>query len=424
MSAAATQRPSRPRGLASGGFTLLELLISVAIFSILGGTAVFMMRQGAQMFSVGARDSELADRQDTLLPEVLADLQRIALPDSLDPPIVPSEEMLEPGMPKPAPPPPVGVRLRAGTVLLRDQADPGLKGYPCPYVAFVVHTGDEANDPRLRTAGDPVRAGETAKPYTKPELERATAGTVFKATGGLMTVCWLAVPLDAARPSVLTLFRGFQSPVGGPDSLLEPASFDTLAEVRARFEKKHEGVLHFAVTWRRAGVRDWEAGTDRGGGEDVPYVGPVWDSTRALDKSWPLFRDPASLGDPSDDLFPQYARLEATLIPPVLGGYKRGDTRLSDTVPAEATRLPVESLEPLLGRASGPRFLKVGTEWMRYDATRIDPVGLTVTVERGERGTGKQSHDVGADVWVGQAATTVMALPAWRDRTFRAGGGR
>ena len=179
----------------------------------------------------------------------------------------------------------MAVRLRSGTVVLRDQADPTLKGYPCPYIAFVIQhrrRGPRRAPAHRRATCRPT--GEQAKPYTKAELEKSSAATVFKPTGGLMTVCWIAVPLDAARPSVLTLFRGFQSPVGGADSLLDPASFDTLAELRSRFERKHEGVLHFAVTWRRAGVKDWNAGTDRGGGDDTPYVGPVWDSTRALDR--------------------------------------------------------------------------------------------------------------------------------------------
>jgi prepilin-type N-terminal cleavage/methylation domain-containing protein len=414
-------RACRPPASSVGGFTLLELLVAVAIFSILGSSAVFMMRQAANMFSVGARDTEMSDRQDTLLPEVMADLARLAIPDGFDPPILPQEDGSGQA---PLPPAPVVVRLRSGTVVLRDQADPTLKGYPCPYIAFVILTGDEAHDARLKTAGDLPASGEQAKPYTKSELEKSSAVTVFKPTGGLMTVCWIAAPMDAQRPSVLTLFRGFQSPVGGNDSLLDPASFDTVAELRARFEKKHEGVLHFAVTWRRAGVSDWNAGTDKGSGDDTPYVGPVWDSTRALEKTWPLFREPASLSDPSDDLFPQFARLEAALIPPALGGYKRGDTQLTESLSVDSVRVGVAALDTLLAPGGGERFLKIGTEWMRYDATRIDPVAGTVPVERGQRGTTRTAHEAGAEVWVGQAATTAFPLPVWRDRTFRRGGGR
>ena len=297
-----------------------------------------------------------------------------------------------------------------------------MKTIACPYLAFVIHTGDEVNHARLRAAGDAPGTGETARSYVKSELDKAGAGTVFKPTGGLMAICWIAVPLDPLRPSVLTLFRGFQSPLGGPDSLLEPASFDTLEEVRARFEKKHEGVLHFAVTWRRAGVTTWEAGSDRGAGDDTPYVGPVWDSTRALERTWPLFREPASLNDPSDDLFPQYARLEATLIPPALGGYKRGDTRLTAAIAQDAGRLGVEKLEPLMAPGAPSRYLKIGTEWLGYDATTVDAVRNEVSVERGRRGTVRAGHEAGEEVWVGNATTTVLALPAWRDRTFRKGG--
>ncbi len=413
---------SRCRARPRAGFTLLELMLAMSIFAILGGTAVYMMRQGASMFGAGARDSEMADRQDTLLPEVIADLARLALPDGFDPPALPPSEDDLAGSAPPPPPPPVAVRLRSGSITLRDQGDPLLKTVPCPYIAFVIHTGDEVNHARLRTAGDAPTTGETARPYVKAELDKAGAATVFKPTGGLMAVCWIAVPLDPTRPSVLTLFRGFQSPLGGADSLLEPASFDTLEEVRARFERKHEGVLHFAVTWRRAGVTTWEAGSDRGGGDDTPYVGPVWDSTRALERTWPLYREPASLNDASDDLFPQYARLEATLIPPALGGYKRGDTRLTGALAQDTGRLGVERLEPLLAPGGQARYLKIGTEWLGYDAATVDAVRNEVSVERGRRGTTRAAHEAGEEVWVGNASTTVMGLPAWRDRTFRKGG--
>ena len=404
------------------GFTLLELMLAMSIFAILGGTAVYMMRQGASMFGAGARDSEMADRQDTLLPEVMADLARLALPDSFDPPALPPSEDDLAGSAPPPPPPPVPIRVRSGSITLRDQGDPLLKTIACPYIAFVIHTGDEVNHARLRAAGDAPVSGETARPYVKAELDKAGAATVFQPTGGLMAVCWIGVPLDATRPSVLTLFRGFQSPLGGADSLLEPASFDTLQEVLARFEKKHEGVLHFAVTWRRAGVTSWEAGSDRGGGDDTPYVGPVWDSTRALERTWPLFREPASLNDSSDDLFPQYARLEATLIPPALGGYTRGDTRLTAALAQDTGRLSVERLEPLLAPGGKERFLKIGSEWLGYDAGSVDAVRNEVSVVRGQRGSARASHEAGEEVWVGNASTTVMALPAWRDRTFRKGG--
>lgn len=402
------------------GFTLLELLIAMTVFAVLGTAAVVMMRQGATLFSAGTRENELSDRQDTLLPELVADLSRLTIPDSFDPPAPPpTAEQLGSGRPPP-PPAPVEERLRSGTVLLTEAADATLRSQPCTYLAFVVTTGDEAHDPRLVRAGDPAPVGETPKPYVKGEVDVAGRDTIFRATGGKMEVLWIAVPLDPRYPGMLTLFRGYRTPVGGAETLLDPANFNTLTKIRARCDVRHEGVVHLGVTWRRVTATGWDPLIGRGGvGDDVPYVGPAWDSTRALDRSWPLFREPASLGDPSDDLFPQYVRLEGTLVGPGPGGYGKGETRLASAVAQDDARLPLESVEPLFGPGPQVRFLKVGAEWMTYDVRRIDMEKREVTVERGQRGTVKASHDAMDDVYVGQASSTVLALPVFRDFTMR-----
>ncbi len=403
------------------GFTLLELLIAMTIFAILGTSAVVMMRQGATLFTAGTRENELSDRQDTLLPELARDLARLAIPDSFDPPPpVPTAEQLGGARPPP-PPPPVEERLRSGTVRLTEAADATLRSHPCPYLAFVVSTGEEAHDPRLVRAGDPVAPGQAPKPYVKGEVDKADRDTVFHATGGRMEVLWIAVPLDPAHPAVLSLFRGYRSPVGGAESLLDPANFNTLTKIRARCDLRHEGVLHLGITWRRVTARDWQEVAGRGAGGDVAYVGPAWDSTRALDKDWPLFVGLPSLSDPSDDLFPQYVRLEGTLAAPGPGGYGKGETRLSAPAAADEARLAVENVDALLGPGPQVRHLKVDAEWMLYDVRRVDPTRREVTVERGARGTPKAAHDAMADVHVGQASSAEIQLPVFRDFTLRRG---
>jgi hypothetical protein len=233
--------------------------------------------------------------------------------------------------------------------------------------------------------------------------------------------------MDARYPGLLSVFRGYRAPVGGADSLLDPANFDSITKIRAKFDLRHEGVLHFAVTWRRVTADSWDM--SRGAGEDTPYVGPVWDSTRALaGKDWPLHKGPASLADPSDDWFPQYVRLEATVAPAGFQGYGRGEVRLAASVVSEDLRLTLDVLQPLLGPGPPtPRWIKVDHEWMVYDARRVDIDKREVPVERGQRGTTKAAHSESADAYVGQSATEVLRLPVWRDRTVRrapAGGGR
>jgi prepilin-type N-terminal cleavage/methylation domain-containing protein len=401
------------------GFTLLELLIAMSVFAMLGTAAVVLMRQGAGMFAAGAKQNELADRQDAFLPELRADLLRLTVPDSLDPPVQPPDEKaLGSAVPPPAPPP-VGVRLRSGMLVLREPADTSLKTHPCTYLAFVIGTGDEGHDPVLRTAGDPTATGDAPKPFAKNEVDKAASGVVFQATGGLMEVCWIAVPLDPRYPSVLSVFRGYRAPVGGTESLLDPANFDSIAKIRARFDLRQEGVIHFAVTWRRVTATTWEDSGARGVGDDVAYVGPVWDSSRALERTWPLFRHPTSLPDPSDDVFPQYVKIEATVTPAGPFGYGRGETRLLAGVGTDEVRLTLGSLEPLTGPGGPERFLKIDGEWMGYDPTKVDITTGEVLVQRGRRGTVKAGHEADAEVYVGEAAGEVIRLPVFLDRTIR-----
>lgn len=402
-------------------FTLLELLIAMSIFAILGTSAVVMMRQGATLFSAGTRENELSDRQDTLLPEIAADLARLQIPDSFDPvPPPPTAEQLGGARPPP-PPPPVTEVLRSGFQRLREAASTELRSYPCPYLAFVISTGDEGHDARLRRAGDPVPPNDAPKPFVKAEVDKAGRDTIFRATGGTLEVCWIAVPLDPRYPGMLSLFRGYRAPAGGPESLLDPSNFDTLTEIRQRFDLRHEGLLHLGITWRRATAPSWDPTPGRGSG-DTPYVGPWWDSTRGFqpfEREWPLFREAASLRDPSDDLFPQYVRLEATLAPPGFSGWGQGETRLRTPIAVEDAALELESVTPLLGPGPDRALLKVGTEWMAYSRSRVDSDARKVPVERGQRGSAKAAAGVDAHVYVGQSSSMVVPLPVWRDLTMR-----
>lgn len=400
------------------GFTLLELLIAMSVFAMLGTAAIVLMRQAANIFAAGARDNELADRQDALLPEIREDLARLVVGDVMDPPVQPTHDATAGGIALPQPPP-VFVRLRSGTLLLREAADTVLKSQPCTYLAFVISTGAEGQDPRLRAAGDAPLAGSTARPFVKTEVDKAAPGTVYLATGGLMEVCWIAVPLDPLHPGVLSLFRAYRTPVGGTDSLLDPNNYDSITKIKARFDLRHEGVIHFAVTWRRATASNWDETSAQGSGDDTPYVGPVWDSTRALDSKWALYRGAPSLADPSDDLFPQYVRLDATVAAPGPLGYGRGDTRLQVAVGTDEVRLPLAALDALVTRGGPERYLKIDGEWMKYDPARIDIDLREVTVERGKRGTPKSGHEADSEVFVGQPSSEVIRLPVFLDRTIR-----
>ena len=95
------------------GYTLLELMLAMAIFTFLGAMVVFLMRQGLNIFMVGTKDTNLQDRADTVLPRLRLDLEALTVPHSRDaPPPPPSEAERLAGRDY-VPPPPVDVRLRS-----------------------------------------------------------------------------------------------------------------------------------------------------------------------------------------------------------------------------------------------------------------------------------------------------------------------
>ncbi len=397
------------------GFTILELMLAMAIFTMLGTLVVFMMRQGLGIFSAGTTDATLQDRTETVLPRIVQDLKLLALPSSFDPPPpMPSEEELLAGAVY-VPPPPVDVRVRAGYIRLGDTAEGATKDYPCPYVAWVTDISGDRSDPLLRRAGEAWGPGQA--PLTPNEVDRASPSTSYLASGGLREVCYIAVPDDPEIPALMTLYYGWRTPIGGEGTLLDPRNLDTLREIQSACRPIARGLLHFGTTWRRVFATDWNETTGRIGELD-PYVGPTWDSTRALDKTFPLFRMPESLGDPSDDIFPAWARLELTLIAPTSLGLGRGETILRDDIGSDADAIFVEDATPLVGPGPDERWLKVDAEWMRYQPGRVDLSTGKIYVSRGGRSTVKAAHDAGAEVYAGLTSGEVVRL-LFRDHFAR-----
>lgn len=391
----------------SQGFTLLELVMAVAVFTMLGTMVVFLMRQGLDVFTVGTSESSALDRAETILPRMVYDLEALALPPSFDPARLPLTEEERLAGREEVVLPPVDVRLRSAQFLPRDVPEGPLKGVPATYMAWVVNVSEDRSDPWLRRAGS--RTGEDRNDLEPTAIDAANVDTAFRASGGLREVCYVAVAEDAAHPALMTLYYGWRSPVGGVESLLDPTNLNSLAKIRARCRPISTGLLHLEARWRRVFGDGWEITTGRIG-EREPYVGIVWDSTRALDRAFPLFRDRTSLGDPSDDVFPAWVRLEVTLIPPDALGLGRGETTLAGAVSSEDDRIVVADAMPFVGPGPQERWLKVDGEWMRYDVRRVTVPTRTIAVQRGQRGTKAVPHDGDAEVYVGLSTDRVVRL--------------
>lgn len=417
------------------GFTLLELLIAMALFAVLGLAVIALLGQGMTIFSEGTADTRMQDRLQAILPTIRADLaavQPAAPPEVLPPPAPDLDPTASVGVPAPQVPP--AIQFRLGQVKLAEFDD---SWGTFAYVAFARTNAREGEDPLLRQAGSvPVTPGVPARVYDPSAVDTLTgsaAVTSLVAPGGLMEVVWIAVPEDpdparrapTASPIVvgpewprgmLTLYRLFRAPVGGEKSLLDPRNFDSLAEIRAAGRPMHEGVLHFGVTVRNVFSKGWGDGAGSGRVEDgQAYVGTVWDSTRALDKAFPLHRGAASLADVRDDVFPAWARIELTLGVEGEFGFGRGETVLAEGLSPDDKRVALVSVDPLFAPGLATRWFKVEGEWLATSFETIDTNERRAAVARGLRGTKASAHDAGAPVYVGSSVSTDVPL-VFKDR--------
>ena len=238
-----------------------------------------------------------------------------------------------------------------------------------------------------------TRTGPDLKEYVPAEREVPDPDAAYKPTGGRMEICYIAVPEDPLYPALLTLYEGFRTPVGGEGTLLDPANLDTIREIRERCRPVATGILHFGITWRRVFAKNWDA-TQGKVGEREAYVGSTWDSTRALDKQFALYKDELSLGDPSDDIFPAWARLEITLMGPTTLGLGRGETSLAGRINDDDRALTVLHPTRLTGPGQDERMLKIDGEWIGYRVSKVDAVSGKITgIDRGLRDTKKAAHE-------------------------------
>jgi prepilin-type N-terminal cleavage/methylation domain-containing protein len=448
-----TVRPARPADLApprsaagaggatGRGFTLLELLIALAIFAVIGTAVVTLLGQGMTVFTQGTADTSMHDRLGSLLPVVREDLAAIYVPEAsgVPPPPKPAGSF---AVAKPAAGPSEvpWVRLRSEWVTMSEQAKE--TAYPSFYVAWVRTDAREAEDPLKREAGTAPKSGGELKTFDPASQEAAVKGTAFLPTGGLMEVAYVAVAEDLSHPGVLTLYRAFRAPIGGEKTLLEPQNLDSLAKVRAAGRPVAHGVLDFRITFRNVFATSWDELQARGSIEDGrPYVGLVWDSTRARNKQFLLHRGPESLGDVFDDVFPARARIELTLAypapvredapvrsrpegsevdAPATSDWAQADLRLAAPLTPDENRVQFLDVGRLVGPGASERWLKVDGEWMSTTIEQVDIPGATATVKRRQRGTPAKAHPALAPVYLGASSATDVPL-VWKDTYVRRG---
>lgn len=397
---------------ARGGFSLLELLVAMSIFSVISVGIITLLARVSEFTQSGSSKTETLDALQTFTQSFARDVSGI-------------QTMAESDAGAPT------VRLYSDVAACDVNGD-SKPDAPVRRLFFTKLIPDEASSPGTRTAGTAL----DAKAYTdqKDDAAEAEKGTL-KATGGLMEVFWTAIPDDAADPAVCTLYRAYRSPIGGPESLMpdKPASDMgggapadrgplNLSEVKPIASAVLPGVLHFGVEFWGRRTQSWDTAT-------APPKGPfvTWDSTRGImprgnvragmtdgffyakDGKLPQDQGVDSLNDPTDDTFPR--RLRVTLVVEEVGTNRKVGNLAAD-LSADAKVLDLYDASFIPAVDTTAKFVKLGSEWIQFEAVS----GTQLTgLRRGQRGTTAQRHDMGRMVHYGRTVVREFSVPTFRD---------
>lgn len=411
----------------AGGLTLIELLVAMTIFSVLGLYLFTLMRDSLAIYRGSRGSGELYDKLDQSLLPLEDDLSCVYVGDP-EGPGYKARFLLTHDRPYVPPEGASGAATKA-----QDRAP----GDPRSFLLRFVRTfpGGELNSTVGRFAGtygegkeyiDGVddlaqsRAREIVAGKQSEDSGQKPPG--LRAPGGLMEVMYFLETTVTDEPGTYTLFRAIRSPVGGPGSFFNTATIQRMSPewVDIYAQPVASGIAFFGMVCWGQNTVEWE--TDRvlsgasiqaGNGNQMSEL--WWDSTRGLHSQFGLHRGAGSGQRWEDDVFPSRAQFvmtfleegsagpEATLLQPVPTAHR--NVRISNPS-------LFEELE-----AGGPRFLRVDDEWMEV----TDVSGRDLRVRRAVRETSSASHAGGAAVRVGRTFVKTIEIPA--NRTYFRGPG-
>lgn len=350
-----------------GGFTLLELMVSIGVFILLAVILVSLLQAALNTWDAGTARKDVYERAQAVLTLLTRDLQALYVVDVEKP-----EDLAYPLL---------GDFDAAGMSRLRFvRAEGGVQW-----------TGARI-DRRRQTGPGGIRV--TLPDTWDPKL---------------IEVAYALDP-DPANPAKSILWR-LEKPWDptGRQSLFDDARFNrpnAFAEMKG--QQVDTGVLLWEVHYWTRNTGSWEGHRPRRG-FTARTAGPetIWDATRQLFKDF-AFHRPVAKDIALDPVYPEMIRV-TVLLEPQVG--ERTSTILAAPVDEKTTEIPVASTRNL---PPPPSFAKIGNEWVRYQAM----TGGTLRATRGISVAKSLPHAAGEAVRAGVTFSTVIAIPMYREGKY------
>jgi prepilin-type N-terminal cleavage/methylation domain-containing protein len=399
------------------GFTLLEILIAMGMFTVIGFAVTMLMKTAVDMWIRGNEGTQQIDRQEQSLPRLEEDLRMTLVPPQTR--RIPFDPKNPDPEVEPEPLPPEN-RFLSGYVVFKL----GERDVHCRYLSFVREiTGMDEIEVYASRAG--------TNPQADAYIDGRDDEEEFKKnrhlpTGGAAEVLWIWLP-DAKRPGVGAVYRAYRSPVGGPGTLLDPQNFDDLREVTEVIAPApiFQDVVLFDLLFWTQYTTTWEYSkgdprvvsrpktpAEMQGGRPICGPSRTWDSTRGILKGgeagFTLTKGPKSLRFTADDIWPRAVRIEFSLV--------EEQTTLATAFSASDREFVVDAL----GFASGygelrRALMKIGEEWLLVDGRDPSRRDVFLVSDRGQRSTPTLSHAMGAPVYFGRVYDASIPIPSFRD---------
>lgn len=411
------------------GLTLLELLIAMTIFSVLGIFLFTLVARSLEIYRSAEGEGELIDDLDTGLSPLIDDFTCVSIGDpsgagqklefrcTHDRRYIPSSEPgANEGKDRPIA---YSVGDSRSLVLRFVRTFPGSElestigrfaGTSNDAKSYIDGVDDleESGAVKSTRRGAPARSAEKGGSQQPP-----TPGLL--APGGLTEVMYFVESGPFDPKGLSTLYRCARSPVGGSGSFFDPGMLDQMTPewIAARAVPIVSRVAYFAVLFWSQSSESWmtaEALDGRGVGvRDGSWRGGeyFWDSTRGRLSEFSLTRGAGSLSNYRDDIFPSRALIVLTL---ASGGGTTDGGLVVGRIPQDAKTIGITNPKAVKAAAENGGYVKIDDEWVRVKS--VD--GNSMTVDRGVRQTTPSVHEPGTPYVAGRTFTKVVEIPANR----------